>query len=311
MITNLCYNKDYEVPIKIVDDYSYNSNIQNANYKLLNPLYVYCNTGVQWTLTGSKEFYGPVTFYNITFNLEGVNYSQYLRLYGNCNYKFIKCTFNLKSNAHYILIGRKDTHIAFIDCTFNILDTSLGTNLYLYNPIQPNPIITFTNNVVQEGITIITNYQISKSSLSSINKKLGEDFLVDGTNYATYDGTDVINPDGTLYSKVSRVKTASEISSGVANGHYKIISDIDLTDSSLTIPYNSILDFDGGRILNGTLNVNNATLLPYGMNLTKYVTSTISNRTNFAEGQIFYDSSIKSMKVWNGTNWVKPDGTVI
>ena len=90
---------------------------------------------------------------------------------------------------------------------------------------------------------------------------------------------------------------------------YKITTNIDLESSTLSIPNGCILDFQGGIITNGTVTLNNTKILPQGCNITDYITATISG--TYKEGQILYDSSLKKMKLWNGTSWVNMDGTAL
>lgn len=48
---------------------------------------------------------------------------------------------------------------------------------------------------------------------------------------------------------------------------------------------------------------------PLGIDITKYITASISG--TYAEGQVLYDSSLKKMKLYNGTEWVNLDGTAL
>lgn len=88
---------------------------------------------------------------------------------------------------------------------------------------------------------------------------------------------------------------------------YKISKDIDLEGLLLNIPYGCTLDFQGGKITNGTVKLNNTKILPMGCNVSDYITATISG--TYKEGQFFYDSTLKKMKLYNGTSWVNIDGT--
>lgn len=94
-----------------------------------------------------------------------------------------------------------------------------------------------------------------------------------------------------------------------ANQIYKITKDIDLGGGTLTIPKGCTLDFQGGKITNGTLALTNTKVLPQGCNISDYITATISG--NYKESQMLYDSSLKKMKLWNGNAWVNMDGTAL
>lgn len=90
---------------------------------------------------------------------------------------------------------------------------------------------------------------------------------------------------------------------------YKITEDIDLNGGTLTILDGCTLDFQGGLISNGTITLDNTKILPQGCNISDYITASISG--TYKEGQILYDSSLKKMKLWNGSSWVNLDGTTL
>lgn len=90
---------------------------------------------------------------------------------------------------------------------------------------------------------------------------------------------------------------------------YRIVTDFDLNGGKLTIPYLCTLDFQGGRISNGTIELNVTRILPNGCNIKDYISANIER--NYAEGQVLYDPDLKKMKLWNGTSWVNLDGTAL
>lgn len=94
-----------------------------------------------------------------------------------------------------------------------------------------------------------------------------------------------------------------------ANRIYKITQDIDLAHGILTIPSSCTLDFQGGKITNGTITLDRTLVLPLGLDIKKYITATITG--TYAEGQTIYDSDLKKMKLWNGESWVNLDGTAL
>lgn len=89
---------------------------------------------------------------------------------------------------------------------------------------------------------------------------------------------------------------------------YKITKDINLYGKALTIPANCTLKFNGGKIINGELILQNTKLYMMG-DISEYITATISG--TYKEGQILYDSSLKKYKLWNGTAWVNMDGSAL
>lgn len=94
-----------------------------------------------------------------------------------------------------------------------------------------------------------------------------------------------------------------------SNVIYKITTDIDLESGTLTIPSGCTLDFQGGSISNGTVTLDGTKILPMGCNITDYITATIEG--TYKEGQMLYDSTLKKMKLWNGSAWVNLDGTAL
>ena len=94
-----------------------------------------------------------------------------------------------------------------------------------------------------------------------------------------------------------------------SNTRYIIQYDYDLNGEEITIPEGCVLDFQGGNISNGIIVLNNTKILPQACNITDYITATITG--TYKEGQILYDSTLKKMKLWNGTTWVNLDGTAL
>ena len=114
-----------------------------------------------------------------------------------------------------------------------------------------------------------------------------------------------INIDNTLKSKV-RYSLNNYLNDYI----YRINEDIDLNSDTINIGSRCILDFSaGGKISNGTINLNNTLVLPLGLKIEDYISASITG--NYREGQIVYDSALKKQKLWNGTAWVNMDGTAL
>ena len=90
---------------------------------------------------------------------------------------------------------------------------------------------------------------------------------------------------------------------------YKITRDIDLGGSTLTIPEGCTLDFQGGKIINGTINMHNTKILPQGCAVEDYITASIGG--SYAQGQCFFDKIINKPKWWTGSAWVDATGTTV
>lgn len=132
--------------------------------------------------------------------------------------------------------------------------------------------------------------------------------------YLTWDGIQWLNEDGSLYSEVKFINKFSDIEKLIyamsySNVTYKIVGNIDLNGSELNIPNNCTLDFQGGKIINGTIFLNRTKAFPLGCNINDHITATIKG--SYKEGQILYDSALKKMKLFNGTDWVNMDGTTL
>lgn len=90
------------------------------------------------------------------------------------------------------------------------------------------------------------------------------------------------------------------------NHIYKITANIDLQGNTLNIPANCTLDFQGGKLTNGSVTFNKTKVLPSGCVITDYITATISG--TFAKGQCLFDGSIGKPKWWDGTKWIDATG---
>ena len=123
-----------------------------------------------------------------------------------------------------------------------------------------------------------------------------------------WNGSTWVNIDGTPFDINVYYPTTKE-KFNIKAATYKIVRNIDLGGESITIPENCTLDFQGGKITNGTLVLWKTKVLPMGCNISDYITATIQNQ--YAEGQILYDPSLKKMKLYNGSTWVNLDGTAL
>lgn len=121
--------------------------------------------------------------------------------------------------------------------------------------------------------------------------------------------TDSTSASATSDSYYPSMQAAMQYRFPQANYVYKITRDIDLGHGILTIPAGCTLDFQGGYITKGTVQLNNTKILPMGCNIEDYITASVSG--TYKEGQFLYDSTLKKMKLYNGTTWVNMDGTAL
>lgn len=127
------------------------------------------------------------------------------------------------------------------------------------------------------------------------------------------DGTYIRNSDGAPFSKEEIVPDFIQYHSFLrANKTYKVVGDLDLNGTQVIVPEGCTIDFSrGGTISNGVFSLTNTRLLPQGLNLREYILEGVTITGTYKEGQIVYDSAIKKMKLWNGTDWVNLDGTAL
>lgn len=171
-------------------------------------------------------------------------------------------------------------------------------------------------NIVISGGTSPYSYSLASG---------GDYFQISGTEVQVINEMNIINIQSfSVTATDSTSETALTVTSDVvypaitakiqsrfnsAGKIYKITQDIDLGHGVLTVPYGCTLDFQGGNIINGAIILDRTLVLPLGLNITKYISATITG--TYAEGQILYDVELKKMKLWNGSAWVNVDGTAL
>ena len=153
--------------------------------------------------------------------------------------------YNLYDNKEYRIINSGTKGLDLSDITVTA--------------IKGNSYITVTGNISKfkiGNIVIIDNYQYTIRSI------LGQSLYVTPSIQSSVTNTIVSfkklifedsdkNVDGTLLSKEVIVRSIDEIT--LPNIIYKIVSDIDLNNITLTLPANCTLDFQGGSFSNGTI----------------------------------------------------------
>lgn len=102
-----------------------------------------------------------------------------------------------------------------------------------------------------------------------------------------------------------------------ANTIYVIQYDYDLKGETLTIPENSVLNFIGGAIGNGTIIGNKTKVI--NLNVDRIILSgtwfdsgTTSNRpTNVLVGFQYFDTTINKPIFWDGSKWIDATGATV
>ena len=94
-----------------------------------------------------------------------------------------------------------------------------------------------------------------------------------------------------------------------SNTIYEIRYDFDLNGEEINIPKDCTLDFRGGKIINGTINMRNTKILPQGCVVEDYIAAYIEE--DYTQGQCFFDKNINKPKWWTGTKWIDATGVDI
>ena len=170
-----------------------------------------------------------------------------------------------------------------------------------------------TCTVSQRGAGFITDWY---SKTAPVTKDLAAGTIININNskqFYKYNGSswDLYNEDGSLYSKVKIIHkgmTNDDILNTAYRNNICVADEIDLGGKVLTLLDYGTLEFkQGGKLVNGTVNLHNTKLLPNGCNPNDYMSKPTTG--NYREGQIIYDSELKKQKLWNGRAWVNLDGT--
>lgn len=134
-------------------------------------------------------------------------------------------------------------------------------------------------------------------------------------NELTWSKSDWLNPDGSLVTKVIFASKLNDFTKN--NTIYNIVRYIDLKGETLTIPENSVLNFIGGAIGNGTIVGNKTKVI--NLNVDRIVLSgtwfnsgVTSNRpTNVLVGFEYFDTTVNKPIFWDGSKWVDATGATV
>lgn len=127
-----------------------------------------------------------------------------------------------------------------------------------------------------------------------------------------FDGGSLSN--GTIVGNNTKIKTELE---KIFNNIYNIVRYIDLKGETLTIPENSVLNFIGGAIGNGTIIGNKTKVI--NLNVDRIILSgtwfdsgITSNRpTNVLVGFQYFDTTVNKPIFWDGSKWIDATGATV
>ena len=157
---------------------------------------------------------------------------------------------------------------------------------------------------------------ISPNVLTLPNTLIGTKIYNKFGNELTWSKSDWLNPDGSLVTKVIFASKLNDFTKN--NTIYNIVRYIDLKGETLTIPENSVLNFIGGAIGNGTIIGNKTKVI--NLNVDRIVLSgtwfdsgITSNRpTNVLVGFQYFDSTLSKPIYYKGNNeWVDATGATV
>lgn len=162
-----------------------------------------------------------------------------------------------------------------------------------------------TDNIIP---TLNPYYGINKNAIQEgSNLRLGHSYYDTKLNTTlNYGENGWENPDGTYIDKVSIISDITNIVS--SNTIYKIVSDIDLGGTTLTLPANCTLDFQGGSFSNGTISLNSTELK--GNIKLSFIILTGSCSNNIVELDWFTDTGDQSTNLQSLANVVRTQGII-
>lgn len=91
-----------------------------------------------------------------------------------------------------------------------------------------------------------------------------------------------------------------------SNTIYKIRYSFDLNGSEINIPEGCVLDFQGGKITNGIINLQATQIIPNGCVASDYIAAAIKG--TYRKGQSIFDTSLNKPIWWTGSKWVDATG---
>lgn len=178
--------------------------------------------------------------------------------------------------------------------------------------IPENCVLQFDGGSLSNG-TIVGNNTKIKTEL----EKIFNNITIDGNWNVVEAHPEWFGalPDESLVTKVIFASKLNDFTKN--NTIYNIVRYIDLKGETLTIPENSVLNFIGGAIGNGTIIGNKTKVI--NLNVDRIILSgtwfdsgTTSNRpTNVLVGFQYFDTTINKPIFWDGSKWIDATGATV
>lgn len=252
-------------------------------------------------------------------------------------FTFLYSTYNILSkysllyldNKLYILSDVYDTgNDSFLNIKYLFDSISYTLDIYIKVPTKYGKLIVrdtkwanlntyqwYSKNTDPYPSEAVDAEFISPNVLTLPNTLIGTKTYDKFGNELTWSKSDWLNPDGSLVTKVIFASKLNDFTKN--NTIYNIVRYIDLKGETITIPENSVLNFIGGAIGNGTIIGNKTKVI--NLNVDRIVLSgtwfdsgTTSNRpTNVLVGFQYFDTTINKPIFWDGSKWIDATGATV
>lgn len=252
-------------------------------------------------------------------------------------FTFLYSTYNILSkysllyldNKLYILSDVYDTgNDSFLNIKYLFDSISYTLDIYIKVPTKYGKLIVrdtkwanlntyqwYSKNTDPYPSEAVDAEFISPNILTLPNTLIGTKTYDKFGNELTWSKSDWLNPDGSLVTKVIFASKLNDFTKN--NTIYNIVRYIDLKGETITIPENSVLNFIGGAIGNGTIIGNKTKVI--NLNVDRIVLSgtwfdsgTTSNRpTNVLVGFQYFDTTINKPIFWDGSKWIDATGATV
>lgn len=252
-------------------------------------------------------------------------------------FTFLYSTYNVLSkysllyldNKLYILSDVYDTgNDSFLNIKYLFDSISYTLDIYIKVPTKYGKLIVrdtkwanlntyqwYSKNTDPYPSEAVDAEFISSNVLTLPNTLIGTKTYDKFGNELTWSKSDWLNPDGSLVTKVIFASKLNDFTKN--NTIYNIVRYIDLKGETLTIPENSVLNFIGGAIGNGTIIGNKTKVI--NLNVDRIILSgtwfdsgITSNRpTNVLVGFQYFDTTVNKPIFWDGSKWIDATGATV
>lgn len=159
------------------------------------------------------------------------------------------------------------------------------------------------NTADEEDITLVSNkYKFADKSYSSTSfSGKGRIFLRKNIRQVE----EQIDENTTIVRTINLLTTSMM---STQNSIYIIQYDYTLRGNIITLPTGTVIQYAGGSLSSGVLDVTGAVLLPGWENI---IGDSLTITGVPAAGAWYYNTTLKKLVISNGTNWVDTDGNII